>query len=72
MFFAASRRVVRVNVDAEVGSEIRFEAVYVESQDGRGNQFAHSYPRCAEPLRREGDRSATLAGREARPRGSLM
>ena len=50
MFFAASRRVARVNVGAEVGSEIRFNAVYVESQDGRGNRFAHTCPRRDERL----------------------
>lgn len=37
-------------------SEIRFGAVYVEAQNGRGNQFAHACPRCAERLKREGDR----------------
>ncbi len=42
-------------VSGDAGSEIRFEAVYVEAQNGRGNQFAHACPRCDERLKREGD-----------------
>ena len=41
----------------DAGPDIRFEAVYVAAQDGRGHLFAHACPRCAERLRREGDRS---------------
>ena len=59
-FGGASRapRAAGRTVSGDAGSEIRFEAVYVEAQNGRGNQFAHACPACAERLKREGDRSS--------------
>ena len=44
-------------MSGDAGSEIRYEAVYVGAQNGRGNQFDHACPRCAVRLKREGDRS---------------
>jgi len=41
----------------DMGDAIRFEADYVERQDGRGSLFAHACPRCSARLRREGGRS---------------